>query len=137
MQPINTYEIYEQSLTHPHTMIKATASWCGPCKKIHPQVIQLAENDKYKDIHFYEYDIDEIDDCPLQELVRVVPTFLFFENEKLVHTIKGTDISGVTTYLDSIVSKPNSPTTNLEGLQKIKLIKSQTKESDEEEVDES
>jgi thiol-disulfide isomerase/thioredoxin len=131
MQSINTYEIYEQSLLNNYTMIKATASWCGPCKKIHPQVIQLVENEKYTDIHFYEYDIDEIDDCPLQECIRVVPTFLFFEKDKLVHTIKGTDIKSVTNYLDDIVENMKTPN-NIEGRQKLKVIKSHSQNENEE-----
>ena len=41
MESIDTYDMYKQSLTHPYTMIKATRSWCGPCKKVHPQVVEL------------------------------------------------------------------------------------------------
>ena len=108
MESIDTYDMYKQSLTHPYTMIKATASWCSPCKKVHPQVVELAKNNKYRSIHFYEYDIDFIDDCPLQEHIRVVPTFLFFEEDKLVQSIKGTDIRSVTMYLNNIVENINT-----------------------------
>jgi thiol-disulfide isomerase/thioredoxin len=137
MESINTYEIYEQSITHDYTMIKATATWCGPCHKVQPQVLELVEDEKYKDIHFYEYDIDEIDDCPLQECIRVVPTFLFFEKDKLVHTIKGTDIKSVTNYLNTFVKETNNlKISNLEDLQKLKLIKSKTNQSEDEDEDE-
>tara|TARA_A100000164_G_C21769897_1_gene705827 strand:- start:216 stop:641 length:426 start_codon:yes stop_codon:yes gene_type:complete len=105
MESIKTYEDLEKSMSHDYTMIKATASWCGPCKRIHPEIVKLAEDDKYEDVTFYEYDIDGIDDCPLQEHIRVVPTFLFFEKDKLVHKVKGSDVRGVTNYLDDIVEK--------------------------------
>jgi thiol-disulfide isomerase/thioredoxin len=132
MESINTYKLYEQSLTHHYTMIKATASWCGPCKKIHPQIVELAENEKYKDIHFYEYDIDEIDDCPLQEYIRVVPTFLFFEESKLVNTIKGSDVKAVEAYLNETVNQINSPkNSNLEELQEIIKTNSEEEVSEE------
>ena len=130
MESIDTYDKYKQSLTHPYTMIKATASWCSPCKKIHPQVVELSNNEKYNSIHFYEYDIDEIDDCPLQEFIRVVPTFLFFEQKKLVHTIKGTDMLGVTNYLEHIVNKINS-STNLDTLEDVSDSKDDCNESEE------
>ena len=105
MESINTYDMYKESMTHEHTMIKATATWCGPCKRIHPKVVELAKNPKYENIKFYEYDIDAIDDCPLQGHIRVVPTFLFFEKNNLVHKVKGGDILSVVKYLDSIVSQ--------------------------------
>ncbi len=108
MESINTYEKYEQSLTHPYTMIKATASWCSPCQKIHPQIVQLAENQKYNNINFYEYDIDNVDDCPLQEYIKVVPTFLFLEESNVVKIIKGSDVRGVEGYLNEIVDKIES-----------------------------
>ena len=56
MESIESYETYEKSMTHTHTMIKATATWCGPCQKIHPKIVELANDPKYKDITFYEYD---------------------------------------------------------------------------------
>ena len=108
MESIKTYEDLDKSMSHDYTMIKATASWCGPCKRIHPEIVELANDPKYKDITFYEYDIDLIDDCPLQEHIRVVPTFLFFEKDKLVHKIKGGDVRGVTNYLDSIIQKDST-----------------------------
>jgi len=134
MEPIETYDMYEKSMTHTHTMIKATATWCGPCQKIHPKIVELANDPKYGDVTFYEYDIDLIDDCPLQEQIRVVPTFLFFEKDKLVHTIKGGDVRGVTNYLNNIVKSY----TNLNGLQKLKSIKKQvsTQESESSESSE-
>ena len=128
MEPIESYETYEKSMTHTHTMIKATATWCGPCQKIHPKIVELANEPKYGDINFYEYDIDLIDDCPLQEHIRVVPTFLFFEKDKLVHKIKGGDVRGVTNYLNKIVGVYN----NLNGLQKIKSIKNQVSKRESE-----
>ena len=134
MESIETYETYEKSMLHEHTMIKATATWCGPCQKIHPKIVELANNEKYEGVTFYEYDIDLIDDCPLQEHIRVVPTFLFFEKDKLVHKIKGGDVRGVTNYLNNIVKSY----TNLNGLQKLKSIKKQvsTQESESSESSE-
>ena len=129
METIDTYDMYKQSLTHSHTMIKATASWCSPCKKVQPQVLELISNEEYKDIHFYEYDIDEIDDCPLQEFIRVVPTFLFFERDQLVHRVKGTDILAVEDYLNKMVN--NMRSTNLEGQVNKDLIENEVVENEE------
>lgn len=128
MQSIETYETYEQSMLHEHTMIKATATWCGPCQKIHPKIVELANDKKYEGVTFYEYDIDLVDDCPLQEHIRVVPTFLFFKKGELMHKIKGGDVRGVTNYLNKIVEVCN----NLNGLQKLKSIKKQISKQESE-----
>lgn len=128
MESIETYETYEKSMLHEHTMIKATATWCGPCQKIHPKIVELANNEKYEGVTFYEYDIDLVDDCPLQEHIRVVPTFLFFKKGELVHKIKGGDVRGVTNYLNKMVEVCN----NLNGLQKLKSIKKQISKQESE-----
>jgi thiol-disulfide isomerase/thioredoxin len=66
------------------TIIKLTASWCGPCKKIAPYVARL--NDMYRKKYNFEYievDVDESLDLyaffKKMKMANGVPTFLTFK----------------------------------------------------------
>ena len=39
-----------------------TASWCGPCKKLKPELITLSRDEKYSNVVFYKVDIDECEE---------------------------------------------------------------------------
>lgn len=69
------------------TIIKLTASWCGPCKKIAPFVSTL--NAHYKPMVSFEYievDVDESMDLyamfKKMKMANGVPTFLSFKKAK-------------------------------------------------------
>ena len=70
--------------TYDTTIIKLTASWCGPCKKIAPYVNQL--NEVYSKTHRFQYieiDVDEALDLYAFfkniKMANGVPTFLTFK----------------------------------------------------------
>lgn len=55
------------------------ATWCGPCKKIGPDVEALAE--EYKDqVIIGKCDVDENDELTSKFGVRNIPTVLFIKN---------------------------------------------------------
>ena len=55
------------------------ATWCGPCKKIGPDVEALAE--EYKDqVIVGKCNVDDNDDLPGRFSVRNIPTVLFIKN---------------------------------------------------------
>ena len=55
------------------------ATWCGPCKKIAPDVEALAE--KYKDqVIIGKCDVDDNDELTGRFGVRNIPTVLFIKN---------------------------------------------------------
>ena len=61
--------------TNKTLVIKFTATWCMPCKKISPVYKELAEI--YNDAHFVEVDVDEdeLSSVASQFKVTVMPTF--------------------------------------------------------------
>ena len=66
------------------TIIKLTATWCGPCKKIAPFVQQL--NREYSKTYSFEYIEIDIDDAldlyaffKKMKMANGVPTFLTFK----------------------------------------------------------
>lgn len=67
------------------------ATWCGPCKRMHPIILQLA-NEYSGSVDFLKMNIDknEFDDnCNISS----VPTFFLIKGEHIVKIINGfTDI---------------------------------------------
>jgi thioredoxin 1 len=59
------------------------ATWCGPCKKIAPDVEALAE--QYKDqVIIGKCDVDDNDELTGRFGVRNIPTVLFFKDGQVV-----------------------------------------------------
>jgi thiol-disulfide isomerase/thioredoxin len=75
---------YLSNTLYETTIIKLTASWCGPCKKIAPYVQQM--NQEYSKIHSFEYIELDVDECldlyaffKKMKMANGVPTFLCFK----------------------------------------------------------
>ena len=60
-------------------LIKATATWCGPCKAMAPTLDELSKEMEGK-ITFYDLDIDESPVTPTRFSVRGVPTMMIFKD---------------------------------------------------------
>lgn len=59
------------------------ATWCGPCRKIGPDIEALAE--EYADkVNVAKCDVEENEDIAAQYGVRNIPTILFIKNGEIV-----------------------------------------------------
>ena len=71
----NSAELLQKVRNNPGLiLIKFTADWCGPCKKIKPLVDQYLEELPEDKVHYYEIDIDEHLDV-----------YAFLKNKKMVN----------------------------------------------------
>ena len=75
---------YEELLaTGKPLVIDFWATWCGPCKKIAPDVEALAE--AYQDqVIIGKCDVDDNDDLTGQFGIRNIPTVLFIKNGEVM-----------------------------------------------------
>ncbi len=105
MQSINSHTDFTTAISNDFCLIKATAPWCGPCQRIQPKILNLIP--LHPHIRFFECNVD-MDDCPINDLIRVLPTFLFYQNSSLKHTITGTDILSINKYLSTFQPSSNS-----------------------------
>jgi len=77
---IEAMEVWEEILQKDKVIVvKFTASWCKPCKAIHPYYKDMAA--RYEDMMFVEVDVDEIDDLAQKYDVQVMPTFIVAKNK--------------------------------------------------------
>ncbi|CAH6420240.1 Thioredoxin, partial [uncultured virus] len=68
-------------------VIKFTANWCGPCRRLAPLFEELAS--KYSDeVKFLEVDIDHADEITNHENVQSIPLMVFYDNGKKDDSLK-------------------------------------------------
>lgn len=72
-----------------------TASWCGPCQIIKPDIIRLADGLTTKNIKFYMIDIDDNDELTSLYNIQSVPTFILIKNKEKIGESSGADILNV------------------------------------------
>lgn len=71
-------ELIERSKEQP-VVIKVSAVWCSPCKKIKP-VYEAVANELHDKIKFAQIDLDQFEDKEALASVSGVPTLLFYKN---------------------------------------------------------
>ena len=69
------------------------ADWCGPCRRIAPDFMKLSQI--YADINFCKVDIDNNKDIATEYKIECMPTFLFFKNGELKHTVVGANLQSI------------------------------------------
>ena len=67
-----------------------TATWCGPCKAISPEVDKL--NTAYNDnVLFIKVDVDNFEDLTEECGVSAMPTFVLYKEGKEIDRLQGAD----------------------------------------------
>ena len=69
-------------------MVDFWATWCGPCKKIAPDIEALAEEFEGRVI-IGKCDVDDNDDLTSKFGIRNIPTVLFIKNGEVVDKTVG------------------------------------------------
>jgi thiol-disulfide isomerase/thioredoxin len=70
-------------------VVDFAAAWCGPCQKMKPIFNGFA--DEFPKVLFVTIDTDMNAETAKACQVTVMPTFQFYKNRQLIHTIKGAD----------------------------------------------
>jgi len=68
------------------TILKFTATWCGPCKKINPLIQQLLQQYNNNNFRYYEVDVDTCYDTyaffKKKRMIRGIPAFCVYYKSK-------------------------------------------------------
>jgi thioredoxin 1 len=86
--------------TMSHHILYIGASWCGPCKRIQPQIEELA---KRYGVPVRLLDLDDMEEAD-REMISKVPTIVTFVNEKQSARFETNHVASVTDWLSKHVS---------------------------------
>ena len=86
-----------ENTTNP-VVVKFTADWCGPCKRIAPLFEEFAGS--CENCSFYKVNVDNNQECAEQCEVTCMPTFLLFKNGKCVDRVEGANMDAVKTLVN-------------------------------------
>ena len=97
LDKINNREEFDKLFEeYEFVVVDMTAKWCGPCKKIKPEIEMISQQKVFIHIKFVMCDINDCDeDFDILEYVSVVPTFLLFKKGKLLSVFEGANIDGL------------------------------------------
>lgn len=73
-------------------MVDFFATWCGPCKMLHPVVEALSE--EVTDVKIGELDIDEQAELAEKYRIMTVPSLVLFKNGEAVDKLVGVQSKG-------------------------------------------
>ena len=94
-------KLLQQSLPEKHIIIlKFTADWCGPCKRIASDYERLSL--QYTDIVFLKVNVDNSPDISGKYKVRSMPTFVFLNNNNVYATTVGASLPMIENNLETL-----------------------------------
>ena len=85
--------------SHDRMIVKFTASWCKPCKRIEPHYQALSK--VYPSITFATVDVDECSDLAAELGVVALPAFQFYRRGKLLGKMSGDNETTLTELLET------------------------------------
>jgi len=89
VQEIKGSEFDQKALqTEGLVLVDFSATWCGPCRRLGPELDAAAEEFKGS-VTFLKVDVDEAGDVAARFGVQGIPNLTFFRGGKIVDTIVG------------------------------------------------
>lgn len=70
------------------TLMDFYATWCGPCKNMHPILEQVKEK-LGEQVRIIKIDVDKQRELSQQYNIQAVPTFIIFRKGKTLHRFSG------------------------------------------------
>jgi thioredoxin 1 len=105
-------DVFKKIITHnevcPDLIIcYFTATWCGPCKKISPDITNIGENNDH--LRVIKIDVDECEEISGFCQIDCMPTFKFYRNNNIepIHSFSGADTDELINTIKLLLSTEN------------------------------
>jgi thioredoxin 1 len=69
------------------------ADWCGPCKRLTPELEKIAE--AHKTVVFYKINVDDHEELTTLYNIQCMPTIIFIKKKDEVVRIEGVNITNI------------------------------------------
>lgn len=102
-QVTNLTELNETFDKNDFTILKLSAEWCGPCKRISPLFETLSKDNKYSNIYFAEVDMDKSPDICKEYIIDGLPTFILFKKNEEISRFSGANESKLRNLVDGVL----------------------------------
>ena len=115
IQHLVSFPNYLENICQSPCVVKFTAVWCGPCKKIGPCYQKLAQEHNAK-VTFLEIDIDKANEITDYEDVKSIPLFLFYNNGSKLDdlSLKGCDEKLLNHHMEEFIKLTQIPGIDVE-----------------------
>lgn len=101
LHPQTANEYHEMRNFSGVTVVKFTADWCNVCKKIQPQLDNLAR--EFPNVKFIAYNVEVFEDTDSEDIQKL-PTFKIFKDQNLVEAFAGDNVERITSALRLMTS---------------------------------
>lgn len=103
MKKISTLEELNEIIdNNDKVVIDFYADWCGPCKKISPEIEKLEK--QVSEVVFVKVNVEENEEATERFLVTSLPTFFFCVKGKIVNSVNGASIDKFKDALNNMLS---------------------------------
>ena len=89
MSVILTNDNHDSIINNNNVLIVFSAKWCGPCKRLKPELKYVEDNSDSKVIIFATVDVDVSSDIAVKYNVSSLPTLVLVKDGTVVETYKG------------------------------------------------
>lgn len=74
-----------------------TASWCGPCQMIGPELDKLSKLEEFEHITFFKVDVDNEDcaDICSDFEIKCMPTIIYLKDEEIIDRVEGANLNNI------------------------------------------
>ena len=77
----------ENNLRNDLVLVDFYATWCGPCKMMHPIIDKVVE--EFKDLEVLKVNVDENEELAREYGIMSIPTLILFKDKKIVEKKTG------------------------------------------------
>ena len=84
-----TNDNHDSIINNNNVLIVFSAKWCGPCKRLKPELIYIDDTFDSKMLSFVTVDVDVSSDLAVKYNVSSLPTLVLVKDGTVVETHKG------------------------------------------------